>query len=617
MGRSRLFSVTLVASLISISSTFGDPAVGNEANNKARGVLDMFGFGKPAQIDPNYAMGSPCYQPTTTTQAPLGPLCPLQPLDATESRPFENRPPMPLYGPFAPPYPWNPLQSPVQYPEMPQTSTPKLPEYPKPQYPSPPPVQVPPIQYPTVTTTTPTTPPLPPIESPQTPTMPDTSGVSAPNMPETPQAPAMPPIPNPGTGGSPSIIHGHFFPGDPPYLLPGQTGYFVPSHGEFVPADHPGGYQPDSSIPRPSLILPQRPNFIDPGFSVAPPNPLLQPTCAGIPVGPLIPPGFWIVNSLLRQQYYANQAYPMGSNLPLCNMVDVLQQLRLVTIFTLIQQAGLEQLFTQTCTQIRLFLYFNIQISWYNFESHFSPLANYTFFAPVDPAFEKLPAWFLQSLRDDIKLLRAFIMNHFIKIEVLLESLGNEFLIMNARSGGNRLRINVYNQESDYVSHLEAKSFSFSHNMMFKRIPLSSQRIYTVDGARMLIGDINTFNGILHVTDRVLVPTKVRLHSEYLAEVHDFSGKFKEVFTAAFSPLKFCTSCLPCLVFLSAVVDSGLLSFLEDKNSPVTLFLPYNEAFKGFDYTAIANDVQALQSKIKFEYFYSIQMCANFNLTKS
>ncbi len=87
MGRSRLFSVTLVASLISISSTFGDPAVGNEANNKARGVLDMFGFGKPAQIDPNYAMGSPCYQPTTTTQAPLGPLCPLHPLDATESRP--------------------------------------------------------------------------------------------------------------------------------------------------------------------------------------------------------------------------------------------------------------------------------------------------------------------------------------------------------------------------------------------------------------------------------------------------------------------------------------------------------------------------------------------------
>ena len=70
----------------------------------------------------------------------------------------------------------------------------------------------------------------------------------------------------------------------------------------------------------------------------------------------------------------------------------------------------------------------------------------------MDPAFEKLPAWFLQSLRDDIKLLRAFIMNHFIKIEVLLESLGNEFLIMNARSGGNRLRINVYNQESDYVS---------------------------------------------------------------------------------------------------------------------------------------------------------------------
>jgi len=48
------------------------------------------------------------------------------------------------------------------------------------------------------------------------------------------------------------------------------------------------------------------------------------------------------------------------------------------------------------------------------------------------------------------------------------------------------------------------------------------------------------------------------------------------------------------------VVDSGLLSFLEDKNSPVTLFLPYNEAFKGFDYTAIANDVQALQNLVNY-----------------
>jgi uncharacterized surface protein with fasciclin (FAS1) repeats len=112
----------------------------------------------------------------------------------------------------------------------------------------------------------------------------------------------------------------------------------------------------------------------------------------------------------------------------------------------------------------------------------------------------------------------------------------------------------------------------------------------------MLIGDIHTFNGILHVTDRVLVPTKVRLHSEYLAEVHDFSGKFI-LFCCCCVVALTLTSCILCAVFLSAVVDSGLLSFLEDKNSPVTLFLPYNEAFKGFDYTAIANDVQALQSK--------------------
>lgn len=47
---------------------------------------------------------------------------------------------------------------------------------------------------------------------------------------------------------------------------------------------------------------------------------------------------------------------------------------------------------------------------------------------------------------------------------------------------------------------------------------------------------------------------------------------------------------------MKAVVGSGLLPVLEDKNNPITLFVPYNQAFKGFDYAAISKDRVALQS---------------------
>lgn len=77
-------------------------------------------------------------------------------------------------------------------------------------------------------------------------------------------------------------------------------------------------------------------------------------------------------------------------------------------------------------------------------------LDGYTFFAPVDQAFDLLPAWFMQSLYTDKNLLVSFITNHIIKIELPLSSVGSEFLVMNFR--GNRVRINVYDQDSDYVT---------------------------------------------------------------------------------------------------------------------------------------------------------------------
>ena len=88
----------------------------------------------------------------------------------------------------------------------------------------------------------------------------------------------------------------------------------------------------------------------------------------------------------------------------------------------------------------------------------FPSLDNYTFFGPVDQAFLRLPEWFLESLNSDMKLLRAFILQHYIKIDLPLETIGNEFLILNARPGGNRLRFNVYFPENSYVSTFDSNS---------------------------------------------------------------------------------------------------------------------------------------------------------------
>lgn len=67
----------------------------------------------------------------------------------------------------------------------------------------------------------------------------------------------------------------------------------------------------------------------------------------------------------------------------------------------------------------------------------------------MDAAFDRLPAWFMQELQTDFLLQKAFIKNHFVKIDLPLETLGSEFLVLNLR--GSRLRINIYNPEADYV----------------------------------------------------------------------------------------------------------------------------------------------------------------------
>lgn len=79
---------------------------------------------------------------------------------------------------------------------------------------------------------------------------------------------------------------------------------------------------------------------------------------------------------------------------------------------------------------------------------------NYTLFLPSDAAFRRLPRWFRDSLEVDKKLKKALLLNHLVKEDLPLSVLENEELVLSARPGGNRLRINIFEPENTYVSCL-------------------------------------------------------------------------------------------------------------------------------------------------------------------
>lgn len=77
---------------------------------------------------------------------------------------------------------------------------------------------------------------------------------------------------------------------------------------------------------------------------------------------------------------------------------------------------------------------------------------NYTLFLPSDAAFRRLPRWFRDSLEVDKKLKKALLLNHLVKEDLPLSVLENEELVLSARPGGNRLRVNIYQIDNTYVS---------------------------------------------------------------------------------------------------------------------------------------------------------------------
>jgi len=540
----------------------GDPAINNNPYpmpTKDTGIKRLWKlFGWASERPANEATGmqqGPCYMPTTTPAPGPIPMCPLMPMPGTG--------PLQGGGPQFPILPGQDGQNPFPNPGPPSLPNPP----PQPSIPNPP----------------------PPPPFPEPPTFPE--------IPNIPQPPTIPNPPGPGgqytntntntntqtsqqqnsnnqfqnsnsnnnwqTGQGQTTVVGQGGQGGPqpgPFPLPGPGPQPGPQPGQYIPpGPQPGQYIPPGPQPGPGVYNPPTHTHVMPLDPIVPPRPYptgLVPLpsdpvpavayCAGVPVGPVIPPSFFLADSSLQQQRCRDECRSgYGLDIPRCNLLDVLKQLRLRTIYSLVIKAGLEQLFMQS--------------------------SRYTFFAPVDTAFEKLPDWVMQSLNDDIKLLRTFILNHFVKDVVSLSNIGNEYRIMNARPGGHRLRINIYHQDTDY-------------------------RVYTVDGAKIILGEIPLQNeGILHVVDKVLTPNPPRTLAEYLAELPDFKQ------------------------FMTAAVESGLLPMFQDADTPMTAFIPYNPAFKVFDYESIAGNVPAIQNFVNYHIvngtYYSAGLLHNQYLT--
>ena len=50
------------------------------------------------------------------------------------------------------------------------------------------------------------------------------------------------------------------------------------------------------------------------------------------------------------------------------------------------------------------------------------------------------------------------------------------------------------------------------------------QRVYTVDGSKVVLGNVETRNAHLNVMNKVLVPNPPRNAAQYLQEVPEFQG---------------------------------------------------------------------------------------------
>jgi uncharacterized surface protein with fasciclin (FAS1) repeats len=96
-----------------------------------------------------------------------------------------------------------------------------------------------------------------------------------------------------------------------------------------------------------------------------------------------------------------------------------------------------------------------------------------TLFAPTDEAFAEFPEGTMEALLRDPRRLEKVLSCHLVKGELLAEDIGN-------------------------FKHLDT--------LHGNRLTVSVQDGLEINGAKVLMGDILTSNGIIHVIDAVILP---------------------------------------------------------------------------------------------------------------
>ena len=148
----------------------------------------------------------------------------------------------------------------------------------------------------------------------------------------------------------------------------------------------------------------------------------------------------------------------------------------------------------------------------------------YTVFAPTDAAFSKLPAGTVDTLLkpENNAMLSSILLYHVVPQDMCASSVLNQTALVTA----NGQRIDVQNG-NDGLS---------------------------IDGAKIILTNINASNGTIHVIDTVMIPT-----NQTIPQIASKSGNFQTL--------------------LAAAEAAGLVDSLSSQG-PITIFAPTDEAFE-------------------------------------
>jgi uncharacterized surface protein with fasciclin (FAS1) repeats len=163
----------------------------------------------------------------------------------------------------------------------------------------------------------------------------------------------------------------------------------------------------------------------------------------------------------------------------------------------------------------------------------------YTVFAPTDDAFAALPEGTVGALLEDVPALTEILLYHVVEGEVMAE--------------------NVVALEKAMTMQGQSVEITVEDGNVF------------IDGAQVIITDIETTNGVIHVIDTVIQP-----ETRDIVDVAAEDGRFSTLVTA--------------------VTEAGLVDALKAEG-PLTVFAPTDDAFAALPegtLDALLSDIPAL-----------------------